>query len=192
MADVTRANDNLDELIPSARAALKQTLMPDEMVKIIIKGAWDQAIIGTDFRLFIFKKGLMGGVTFGTKMTSWHYHNLTGIQLETKGTTGFVVIQGADIPTHDLNFWGSGSNNPETSLHAIPIVGTSSMKKAQLGVGIIRDLMEMEKTGRLETLQAPSVNRKISKLADLKKQGLISQEEFESQQNAHLSRKRGF
>ncbi len=191
MADVTRANDNLDELIPSARAALKQTLMPGEIVKIIIKGAWDQAIIGTDSRLFIFKKGLMGGVTFGTKMTSWHYHNLTGIQLETKGTTGFVAIQGVDIPTQDLSFWGSGRNNPETSLHAIPIVGISSMKKAQLGVEIVRDLMEKEKAARLETLQAPSVNRKIGKLAAFQKQGLISQEEFESHQNAHQSRKRG-
>jgi len=191
MVDVTQANDNLDELIPSAKVALKRALVPNEVVKVIITGAWDQAIIGTDSRLFIFKKGLMGGVTFGTKMTSWHYHNLTGIKLETEKQTGFVAIQGMDIPIQDLSFWSSGKNSPETSLHAIPIVGTTSMKKAQLGVEIIRDLMKKEKTDRLKSLQAPSVNRKIGKLAALQKQGLISQEEFESQQNAHLSRKRG-
>ncbi len=191
MVDGIMDNDALDRLIPLARTAIKRTLVPNEVVTVIIMGIWDQAIIGTDSRLFIFKKGLMGGVTFGTKITAWHYHNLTGIQLENKGTTGFVAIQGNDIPTQDLNFWSSGKNSPETSPYAIPLIGAVLIKEAEIGVAIIRDLMGKEKTDQLQTIQTPSVNRKLGKLAELKKQGLISQEEFESQQNAHLFRKRG-
>ncbi len=57
------------KLHKDAIKALDQNLGANEVVRVIIIGLWDSAIIGTDYRAFIFKKGMMGGVMFGSKLS---------------------------------------------------------------------------------------------------------------------------
>ncbi len=182
------AIDDIDQLPRGAIAALKQNLAPEEIVRVIIRGPWDQAIVGTDSRLFIFKKGLMGGVTFGAKMTSWEYANLTGIQIETGPTNGFVAIQGPGIASQDLSFWASDDKCPANSPYAIPVTGKIIMEQAKVGVEILRDLIMKAHSHKASLTKAPGTTRKINKLAELKKQGLLTQEEFETKKNEILSR----
>jgi hypothetical protein len=182
------AVDDLDQLPQGAKNALKQALASDEVVRVIIRGPWNQAIVGTDFRLFILKKGLMGGVTFGAKMTSWDYSNLTGIQYETGPNDGFVAIQGPSIASKDLSFWASDDKCPAFSPFAIPVTGKIIMEQAKVGVEILRDLIVKAHRHKASLTKAPGTTRKINKLAELRKQGLLTQEEFEAKKNEILSR----
>jgi hypothetical protein len=50
--------------------AVEQTLAPDEQVRLVIHGESNQAIIATDRRALVFKKGFMAGATFGSELTS--------------------------------------------------------------------------------------------------------------------------
>jgi len=105
--------DNRNMLHNEANKLLDQNLGAGELVQVIILGLWDSAIIGTKNRAFIFKKGMMGGVMFGSKLTSWDYRNLTGVQLETGPMSGFVSLQGPGISSQDLSYWDTGKNRPD-------------------------------------------------------------------------------
>ena len=48
-----------------ANQLLDKNLEPDEQVLVVINGASSQAVIGTDRRAFVYKKGFLAGATFG-------------------------------------------------------------------------------------------------------------------------------
>jgi Domain of unknown function (DUF4429) len=77
---------------------LDVNLSPGETVEVIISGPSNQTVIGTDRRVFIYKKGFMAGAAFGFEMTSWDYRNLNGVQLHTGMMSGAVVIQAQANP----------------------------------------------------------------------------------------------
>jgi hypothetical protein len=180
--------DDRSQLHKDANKGLDQNLSADEKVQVIIRGLWDSAIIGTNVRDFIYKRGLMGGVTFGSKLTSWDYLNLSGVQIETGPMSGFISLQGPGIESIDLSYWNSsGKNSPNMSPHAISI--TSDLyEQAREGVAIFRRLIsnsQQSKTVNPITLDIPD---QIRKLAQLKEQGILTQEEFESKKKDLLSR----
>ena len=53
-----------------ANEVLDQNLAPGEQIEVVVTGPSNQAAIGTDRRVFIYKKGFMAGATFGSEMTS--------------------------------------------------------------------------------------------------------------------------
>jgi len=72
---------------------------------VIITGPSSQAIIGTDRRVFVYKKGFMAGATFGSELTSWDYRNLSGVQIHTGMMSGAVVLQAPGQPGHSTSYW---------------------------------------------------------------------------------------
>ena len=54
-----------------ANEALDQNLVAGERILVIITGSSSQAIIGTDRRAFVYKKGFMAGAAFGSELTTW-------------------------------------------------------------------------------------------------------------------------
>jgi hypothetical protein len=181
------AIDDIRQLHKDAQKALQQNLSQGEVVRVIIKGPWDQAMIGTDFRLFVFKKGLMGGVVFGTKMASWDYKNLTGVQIETGVSSGLVALQGAGIISENMSYWNTGDRGPQESPFAIPLV-RENFEQAKTRVPILRDLIH--KAQQSQAVQSPSsdIPAQISKLSELKDRGILSMEEFETKKKELLSR----
>jgi len=99
----------------------------------------DSALIGTDRRVFIFKKGITAGATFGSKLASWDYKNLTGVQLETGKITGVLSLQGPGIVSQDLSSWSIftesniNKNDPWKLPHAL-VIGQVQLDGARKGV----------------------------------------------------------
>jgi hypothetical protein len=104
-----------------ANKAVDQNLMPGEPVLVIITGAYDQAMIGTDRRVLIFKKGMMGGTWFGQKVAMWDYRQINGVTLETGRTTGSIALQVPGSLTSDTSYWDTGRSGPGQSPNMIPI-----------------------------------------------------------------------
>jgi hypothetical protein len=58
------------KLKDKVRRELEENLGPEETVRVIIRGAHDQAMVGTDSRVFVCKPGFMAGATFGVEVAS--------------------------------------------------------------------------------------------------------------------------
>src|SRR5271157_6268533 len=86
--------DDRNKLHKDANISLDRNLLFEEKVRVIIQGLSDSAIIGTDTRCFVYKRGEMGGVGLGGKLISWDYANLNGVQLEIGTRSGVVSLQG--------------------------------------------------------------------------------------------------
>ncbi len=84
---------DLSGLHPKALEALARDLFPGEVVRVVILGERDQAIIGTHRRALVFKKGFAGGALFTTEMISWDYAHLTGVRTQTSERAGAVMLE---------------------------------------------------------------------------------------------------
>jgi hypothetical protein len=159
-----------------AIAAVEQTLAPDEAVRLVIHGASNQAIIATDRRALVFKKGFMAGASFGSELTSWAYRNLVGVQIHTGLLGGAVVLQGPGQSGTRTSTWKNGESDPYQAPNAIPLdrpFDGARRRAAELGRLI-------DEVHRLDGAPASpkSVADELRKLADLRAEGILSDQEF--------------
>ncbi len=162
-----------------AMEALNQNLITGEPIKVVIHGLSDSAMVGTDRRVFVFKKGMTSGVWFGTKLSSWDYRNLSGVQIETGWATGFVALQGQGIAATDMSVWDLGGNKESVwnIPSAIP-VGQIQLEQARQGVSVLRQL--------ISHYQQPHQVSDLETLARLRDQGIITDAEFEGKKKQIL------
>jgi hypothetical protein len=119
--------DDRAQLHPDADALLTQNLIPGERVMVIIRGSFDSALIATGRRAFVYKKGFFSGATFGKKLASYDYLNLTGVQLETGAMSGVVSLQGPGIASQDVSYWAGGVSANTSG----PFPGCAQARKCQ-------------------------------------------------------------
>jgi hypothetical protein len=172
-----------------AQAALSKAFSEDESVLVIIRGPSAQAIIGTDRRAFVYKKGFMAGASFGAEITNWTYKHLIGVQIHTGMMSGAVILQAPGQSGYDTSYWSHGKGDPYKAPNAIPI--TRPYEPAQRGVDRLRELIEAahlaETTPRSAPATAPtSMADELRKLAEMRRDGLISDTEFDEMKR-HLS-----
>lgn len=163
-----------------AQVALSKTLVPGESVLVIIRGPSAQAIVGTDRRAFVYKKGFMAGASFGSEMTNWMYKNLVGVQLHTGMMSGAVVLQGPGQSGTSTSYWKGGNDDPYKAPNAIPVVRPYEVVEA--GVARLRELIYLDHQSAHAPVVQPvppaSVADEIRKLAEMRRDGLITDEEF--------------
>ena len=187
MAIPKYAIDDRLQLHKDANKSLDQNLSPGERVKVIILGLWDSAIIGTEKRCFVYKRGLMGGAMFGSKLTSWDYTNLNGVQIETGFTSGFVSLQAPGIIAKDMSYWNTGKDGPAASPFAISI-NKSQFEQARERVAILRTLISSVQQARSGTSLPNNIPDQIRKLAELRDQGILTADEFETKKKELLAK----
>ena len=166
-------------LHPKANEALDTNLDPDEQVVVVITGASNQALIGTDRRAFVYKKGFMAGAAFGSEMTSWDYRNLVGVQLHAGMMSGSVVLQAPGQSGSKTNYWKQGDDDPFKAPNAIPV--SRPFDQAEKGVAELRRLIAQAHAPVQAPAAAPqpvSFAEEIAKLADLRSSGALTDEEF--------------
>jgi hypothetical protein len=180
-----------DSLKRKVKAALVQNLASDETIKAIIRGAHGQAMIGTERRVFVCKPGFMAGASFGAEVTSWSYQNLLGVQAHKGMLSGAVVLQGPGQTGTKTSYWQGGRDDPRQAPNAIPIAG--DWPRVNQGVARLRQLIDdahrpVAPVLAPATTQAPlSTADELRKLADLREEGILSEEEFESAKAQLLS-----
>jgi len=175
--------DNINVLHPDAIKALHENLLPNEKIEIIIEGLGNSAMVATNRRVFVFKKGVSSGLWFGYKLTSWDYRNLVGVELETGLITGFVALQGPGIDGKDVSasLWGSGNNDVWKLPSAIPI-GQTQMEPASQNVAKLRQLI----TNYQNIGQTTGSISDLEKLAELRDKGIVTEEEFQAKKKQIL------
>jgi Short C-terminal domain len=171
-----------------ANEALDQNLAAGESVEVVIIGPSNQAIIGTNRRVFVYKKGFMAGASFGSELTSWDYRNLNGVQIHTGMMTGAVVLQAPGQSGTRTNTWKNSDSDPYKAPNAIPIV--RPWEPAQERVARLRELMDAaNQTGQQA---APVLNvdpmAQLKQLGELRDAGVVTPEEFEAKKAEILSR----
>jgi hypothetical protein len=169
--------------------ALDDNLNPGETVQVIITGAFNQAIIGTECRAFVYKKGFMAGASFGSEMTSFDYRNLVGVQLHKGMLSGAVILQGPGMNGQSTNYWKHTDNSPSNSPNAIPIT-TDRTNATQAGVARLRQLIATAQrpapTAAVVAQPALSIADELRKLSDLRAAGVLSDDEFAALKSALL------
>jgi hypothetical protein len=134
------AIDDRSKLQKDANISLDRNLLFDEKVKVIIQGLLDSAIIGTDTRCFVYKRGEMGGAAFGGKLISWDYANLNGVQLETGSQSGAVSLQGPGTTSEDMSYWNTHKEGPAASPYQIALT-KELFEQAREGIVVLRKLI---------------------------------------------------
>ena len=161
-------------------AELDANLAPGEPVQVVITGPSSQAVVGTDRRAFIYKKGFMAGATLGAEMTSWDYRNLNGVQIHTGMMSGAVVLQAPGQSGTKTSYWGQGNEDPYKAPNAIPVVRPYEQAKA--GVARLRQLIEAVQRAHVPGAPAAaapgSIADELKKIAELHAAGALTFEEF--------------
>lgn len=82
---------------------------------------------------------------FGSKVTSWEYRNITGIQLETRMNRCSLVIRTAGEESVDPSYWATGKGSAQQAPNAILFSGKRS-KDVQAFVARLRQLVTDART----------------------------------------------
>lgn len=191
------ALDDRRQLTKDANKLLDQNLVPGETVRLIIRGTFSSALIGTDRRAFVSKQGMMGGALFGKKLTSYDYRNLTGVHLETGVMSGVFALEGPGITSQDLSYWSSGKNDPSKAPHALGL-NREHFDQAKAGAALLRQLISAAQAPAFAPAPArwtppaptgtPDGADLLRKLAELRDAGILSGAEFEAKKQEILRR----
>jgi len=161
-------------------AYLGENLREGEKVRAVIDGGSNQAIVGTDTRLFVVKVGWLAGATGGVEATSWGYRNIAGIQTHKGMVTGAVIVQAAGQSGVNTSYWGEGKSDPYKAPNAIP-VGAGNWPLVKQGVAEIQRLIDEAHNPQQVTQTAPaptSIAAEIKSLAELHQAGALTDDEF--------------
>jgi hypothetical protein len=188
MMAIAWALDDRTQLHKDANALLTQNMSSGERVIAIIRGSFDSALIATDRRAFIFKKGFFSGATFGKKLASYDYLNLTGVQLETGAVSGVLSLQGPGISSQDVSYWAGGKNDPRKAPHALALID-AHFEQARVGVARLRELISAaQSTGSMPVAVGPDVADQLRKVGELRDAGVLTEDEFRSKKAELLAR----
>ena len=160
------------------KKALVQNLGPDEEIMAIVHGAHGQAIVGTRSRLFVLKPGFMAGASFGAEVTSWNYAAIAGIQVHKGLMSGAVVVQGPGQKGVKTSYWSQDKDSPAKAPNAIPVAG--DWDQVHASVARLRELLNAAHSPSTEVAPPSpiSVADELSKLAELRASGALTDDEF--------------
>ena len=161
-----------------ARAALEASLDPGETIEVIIRGPSAQAIIGTERRAFVYKKGILAGATFGSEITNWTYRGADPHGNDDGGRhpPGFRPVGHRHQLLEKRQFRSSqgAQCHPDRS----PL---------RLGQNRLRVLLDKAHApADLTATPSRSVVDELRHLAEMRRDGLITQEEFE-EMKSHIT-----
>jgi hypothetical protein len=167
-------------LHPEAIEAVESALSPDEPVRLVIYGASHQAMVATDRRVLVFKKGFLAGASFGSELTSWAYRHLLGVQVHTGLMTGAVVLQAPGQTGATTSNWKGGDTEPYKAPNAIPLDRPFDGARRRVAeLGRILDAAHRASAAAVPD-RAGSIADELRKLADLRGDGVLSEQEFAS------------
>lgn len=175
----------LDIVHGKSQELLEANLAPDDEPRVVIQGSGgNSALIGTDRRVFIFKPGPGGGST-GSRLGSWDYRNIAGVQLRKGALLGEVTL---DVP-------GAAPANSRKAIQEAQNTFQLNRRQYAAAEQMIIKLRELiadwHTTETAEAAAGDSIERaliQIGELGKLRDQGLVTPEEFKAKKLEVLKR----
>jgi hypothetical protein len=175
--------DDREQLHKEANKLLDENLAPGEPVLVIIRGERNSAIIGTDRRVFVFKKGFMSGSAFARKLSTWDYRNITGVQVETGIMYGSAAIQAAGIQVGEISH-----DNAAKAPHAVPLMRDHFNQAKAGGAALRQHIAAHQSAPAAAPPAAPDAMDQLRKLSELRDAGILTDSEFEAKKAELLAR----
>lgn len=163
------ALDDRAQLHKDANAALDEGLASDERVKVIVRGVQNSAFIGTDRRVFVFKKSL-----WLKKLSSWDYRGISGVEYEDKGPLMPAYVR--------VNAVGGDDKRAHSSDNALQIAHSDKSAAA----AAVAELRRAISTPPTPTSAPSDAADQIKKLADLRDAGILTEDEFQAKKRQLL------
>jgi hypothetical protein len=175
---------SFDQLNEKAQKAINAALEPDEQVVLAIGGESGSALVATERRVFIFKKGVTTGSMFGKQLNSWDYSNISGVEVKQGVTTHAVVVQVPGVaPVTKFGRFASGPNSVWEAPNSIMAAKTG----VDQAIGALRRLIaDHQRSSHVSEPHRSDPIDQIKRLGELRDQGLLTEEEFQSKKRQLL------
>jgi hypothetical protein len=188
------ASENVDfaKLHQKTQSAIRENLADGECVQVVIKGINPCVIVGTNRRAFLFKKGVLSGATFGHKLVSFEYQNITGVEVHVGAMTGAMVIHVPGAASISTSYWGQGKADPWKAYNAMPI--GRPIGPVEKGAARLRELIAKAQNAPVGNAGAEPVSTQsesleaLKKMGELRDAGVVTSEEFEAKKAELLRR----
>ena len=179
------------------RKLAEQNISEDESIDFCLLspsnvGGWSQAIVALQDRLLMIKPGMAAGTTFGARVTSFYYRDITGIEVNTGLMQGVIEINTpAYQGTQEKDFWNQNKDrDPFKVTNCLPI-SKSRLKHYKPYIDRLRAAIREAKQER-HTIPPPdqdgnALGSELEKLASLRDSGVLTEEEFQQAKRRVLS-----
>jgi len=177
---------NTEILGGRVRKALEQNKRSNEDVLFCLKGSYGQAIVALDKRLLIIKGGFMAGSTFGCRVSSFYYKDITSVEVNTGLVSGIIEIcTPSNQGNKEKDYWARGKDrDPWKVSNCFPIV-KSDLKHYQPYLEKIQTFIDEAKHGSSHSTD--DVASQIEKLHNLYQSGALTKTEFENAKKKLIS-----
>jgi len=173
-----------NELVLSSRVYdyLKNNKSEDETVLFCIVGEHDQSLIALNKRLLIIKPGFMANASFGAKVASFFYKDITGIEVNVGLAVGVIEILTPSYEgTRERSWIGANlgqTNNVFVVSNCIPI-SKKDLNMFKPYIDKLRKLVEDAKHPQTETAnKGNDIASQLESIAKLYKEGILTEEEY--------------
>jgi hypothetical protein len=162
------------------RSLLQDNMHSGELVDFCLVGEFNQAIVSLDDRLFVLKSGFMAGSTFGSRVTSIYYRDITSIEVNTGLLMGVIEVCTPSYEgTRTKSYWDSSRDrDPKQLSNCIPI-SKVYLKELQPYLDKLRAKIVEAKRPNWKSEDKVDLSSEIQKLSELNKQGILTDEEFQ-------------
>lgn len=177
----------VEKLGSKEQKVLNSMLIPDENVIVALKGRSNQVLVATTRRVIIIKSGIMAGVTFGNKNTSYDLVTITSIEVQMHMMSGTV-----ELSTEGMQGFERTKSNSYEAPNCIPI-GREHLPQFQEAVRVIQQLVQEARIPQVQQKDEPikasaTIPEQIQQLAALYQAGVLTNEEFTSKKTELLAR----
>ena len=195
-APVSKVAGGVEVLNEKLKKLAEQNMSQDEDIKFCLVspsgiGGWSQAIVAVNDRLLVIKPGMAAGTTFGARVTSFYYRDITGIEVNTGLMQGVIEINTPSYQgTAQRDFWSTGQNdNPFYITNCLPI-SKRDLQDYKPYIDLLRTMIREGKQERGSPRPAQDSGTLVSeleKLASLRSSGVLSEDEFQQAKKRLLS-----
>jgi hypothetical protein len=173
----------LDILDNKARPTVAAALQAGEAARLVIPGEQGSALVATNRRVLVYKRGITTGSAFGKQLNSWEYSMISGVEAKQAMTTKAITLQ---IPgALPVTKFGRMDKGPQSVWEA-PNALMAKVTNFDQAVATLRRLVDEHRHANAPQQVAPDPIDQVQRWAALRDQGLLTDEEFQHQKRKLL------
>ncbi len=169
--------------------SVRDCINANEVIEILLRGAYKEYLVVTEKTLYIVKKGFMTGHLAGSGVFLVPLTQITNVSVDYHLTTGYFTVSTGGVENVRKNFWSTDPNvDPGKSPNTISIAGKNLFDAFSQACKIINERLipnaknvieqKVVVTNANESTSNKSVLDELRDLKELLDDGIITKEEF--------------
>ena len=176
----------IQNIPPTIEAGLKEMLLPEEVIFVKLKGAFKEVLVCTDKRVIILKSGFQTGQWFGLSQFQLPLASVTSAQISVTLGVGFIEISAGGVQNTPKSYWAtSKANSAQKAPNCVSLASSNRkgiIEAFRAASNLIMQKADDARRATMPTAKAPTsdVSSSLATLWQMKNEGALTQEEFES------------